>query len=334
MSHNRGIDPQKYPGLKTLEERMEFLVLLANLAPSSHNMQPWFFSIQNQTLQVLPNDHLHLLVADPDWREFYISMGTVLGSIELVANAYGLDYQFNSSDNLHAKIGEYVFTDLAPKNQDFTILHALINRHNSRLPFQIKPLPTEFLEKINSYIQGVGEFKLITEDSQKKQVENNVLDSVREAFADKNFCLELAPWVKSSAVKSEEGLPGYNLGMPFLMSLVFPWMIRNLDISNLQVKIHKRMLDNAAVYGIIGSDEETPRKWLEIGRAFIKLSVECEKNNVSIGIMQASIENPVNRKKLQEMLDLSVLPQMFFRLGFCELPHQHSPRRPLNKILR
>jgi hypothetical protein len=121
--------------------------------------------------------------------------------------------------------------------------------------------------------------------------------------------------------------------MPFMLSLVFPLMIRNMDISDLQVKIHKRMLDNAATYVVLSTDKDSPESWLAVGEAFMNIAIGAEENKISMGIMQASIENPQDRKILQKQINTSKLPQMFFRLGYCDLVHKHSPRRSLTRVL-
>ncbi len=313
--------------------KIEFLVSLANLAPSSHNMQPWLFRILDRTIVILPNHKLRLSVADPQAREFYITLGTVMGALKIVSQGYGLNYEYQKGSDLSQEIGRFTFTNLEPNNPDYERLTAFVNRHNSRLPFRKDGLPSHFLEKIKSLLPPTVDLVIVDEPDQKKVVERNIIDSVREAFADKAFCLELAPWVKRSIGHHEDGLPGYNLGMPFLASLIFPFMIRNMNISNLQVKIHKRMLDNSAVYALISSNEETPQNWLSIGEIFIQIAVEAEKNKISLGVMQASIENPKNREELIKLMGSDKLPQMFFRLGYCSLKHKHSPRRPLNKVL-
>jgi hypothetical protein len=332
MAADRNIDLESYPTLSS-GEKLKLLVTLANLAPSSHNMQPWLFRIEDESIVLLPNPKLRLMVADPDGREFFITLGTVIGSMKLVARAYGLGFEYSKSNNIDREIGRFRFTSLEAVKPDYELLKAFVQRHNSRLPFSKNPLPEKFIEKIRNALAGIADFTIIIDEELKGRIERNILDSVKDAFADKNFCLELAPWVKKSIGRHEDGLPGYNLGMPFLLSLIFPWMIRNIDISNLQVKIHKRMLDNSSVYGVISANEETSEKWLEIGEAFLNVAVEAEKDQISIGIMQASIENAKNRKELQNIIGSEKLPQMFFRLGYCNLNHKHSPRRPLSKVL-
>jgi nitroreductase len=333
MSTKRGINPKSYLDFVDSRKRLEFIVTLANLSPSSHNMQPWFFRIDEQSVVVLPNRKLKLEVADIDAREFYLTLGTVIGSLKLISKNLGLSFTYKPSIDLNIEIGRFVFHDLNSNNPDFVTLEALIDRHNSRLPFRHDKIPNIFIDKVKSYLSEVAEFKIISDPDQKQNVEKVILHSVHEAFADKAFCLELAPWVKPSVGHHEDGLPGYNLGMPFILSLAFPFMLRHFNISNIQVKIHKRMLDNASVYALISSNEETPLKWLAIGEGFIQIAVEAQKNNISIGIMQASIENPKDRSELKKAAEVNALPQMFFRLGYCDLKHKHSPRRPLSKVL-
>src|SRR3989344_648627 len=300
MLIRRDINPKDYLDLKDDREKLVFLCKLANLAPSSHNMQPWFFRIMEKSITLIPNPYLRLKVADPQGREFYITFGTVVGLMKLIAHSYGLKFEFRFSDNLETEIGRFIFTDLRSTGVDHNTLKAIIRRHNSRLPYRHDALPEGFINILRSFDASVGELKIISDQSTQRKIEIVILNSVKEAFADKFFCEELYPWLKNSWFRFEDGLPGYNLGVPFLFSWVFPYLTRRGLTSNKQVEIHGRMLSNAAVYCIICGDQDQDKAWISIGEAFIQIAVEAERNGISIGIMQAAIENASDRVRLQE----------------------------------
>lgn len=333
MRNSRAINPKDFLDLKSDRERLVFLCKLANLAPSSHNMQPWFFSIGKKSIGLMPNSRLRLKVADPQGREFYTTFGTLIGLLKMIASSYGLKFEWKSGDNLGVEIGRFIFTDLTPRDPDYITLSAIIGRHNSRLPFKLDSLSEVFLNKIQSYVAPSAELKIITDKQTQQKIETLILNSVKEAFADKPFCEELYPWLKNSWFRSEDGLPGYNLGVPFLFSLIFPYLTRQGVTSVKQVEIHKKMLSNCAVYGVICNDEEQDQSWISVGESFIQVAIEAQKSGVSIGVMQAAIENVSDRVRLKEILNTQKLPQMFFRMGYCDLIHTHSPRRPIDKVI-
>ncbi len=315
------------------QDRLFFLVQLASLAPSSHNMQPWQFRCKEKTIEILPDRSRKLTVADTEGREFAITLGTVVGTLKMVSDCLGLSYQTSVASKVHDVIAKFEYGSLEAKNIDEVTLNAVINRHNSRLPFEETALPDSFLLKLKNMVEHGVSIHLVSDRSQKEQIKPVVLESIKEAFQDKNFRKELYPWLKPSIGRHEEGLVGKNLGMPFLVSLIFPSLTRFFDISNLQVKIHRRMLNNVPTFALLMTDYDTESDWLKVGMSFQKIAVEAEKNNISIGVMQGGIESPRHRKALQQIMATEKKLQMFFRLGFCNKVHFHSPRRPIKKII-
>lgn len=334
MKIDRGINPQEYNNLKNNHERLCFLISLASLAPSSHNMQPWKFEIESdRIIHVIADKSRRLYVADPQGREFAVTLGTLLGTMKMVADCYGLTYNYTIFEDLADKVATFEFQDLNAKQIDAKYLKALIGRHNSRLPFEEKPLPEEFLSVLETLPQAGVKLHLVSDSGLKSHLKPVVLESIRVAFQDKGFRNELYPWLKPSVGAHEDGLVGKNLGMPLLVSLIFPSMTRFFDISALQVKIHTRMLNNVPVFGVLTTKDDIAKEWLQVGMSFQKIAVEAEKNGISIGVMQGGVESKNHRSEIQRILGIEDKMQMFFRLGFCDKVHYHSPRRPLSKIL-
>src|SRR3989338_4384844 len=75
---------------KTLRDRAIFLIRFAVLAPSSHNSQPWKFSIQSDAILLFPELTRSLDVSDPYYRNLYISLGCSLENILIASDYYGL----------------------------------------------------------------------------------------------------------------------------------------------------------------------------------------------------------------------------------------------------
>ena len=72
------INERNFPIKGTSIEKLKFLLRYAILAPSSHNTQPWKFSISEDKIKVFADKNRWLKVADPDQRELYISTGCAI----------------------------------------------------------------------------------------------------------------------------------------------------------------------------------------------------------------------------------------------------------------
>jgi hypothetical protein len=69
------IGAEDFPTHGEAAEKLKFLLNYAILAPSSHNTQPWMFSVAEDTLKIFVDSSRWLKVADPDQRELHINLG-------------------------------------------------------------------------------------------------------------------------------------------------------------------------------------------------------------------------------------------------------------------
>ena len=89
----RQIKEHDFPRDGDSVEKLKFLLRYAILAPSSHNTQPWKFSVAEDEIRVLVVRTRWLKVADPDQRELYISVGCALENLLIAAEHFGYGHQ-------------------------------------------------------------------------------------------------------------------------------------------------------------------------------------------------------------------------------------------------
>src|SRR5215470_11008988 len=80
---------RNFPAGRNTTQKMSFLLRYAILAPSSHNTQPWKFSIRDNEIGVHINTDRWLKVADSDRRELHISVGCALENLLIAAEHFG-----------------------------------------------------------------------------------------------------------------------------------------------------------------------------------------------------------------------------------------------------
>ena len=316
---------------------LQTLAHLAGLAPSAHNSQPWLFVIDgqsDQSITVKPNFSRWLDYSDPQKREFYLSLGTAGGNLLLAARGYGLGYAVEYLDKgphgIWTKINFHT-NDLLKAEPK--IVEAIKTRHNNRFPFESIPLPPEFIAAITNMGRDGINVRVVEDQTKKLELQNVVAAATAEAFHDKKFTRELSSWMHPSLKKYRDGFVGYNLGIPWPMSFLFPSMLRHLPLAKPQTKMQVEMLEHAPAYAVITSVEDNPAAWLRAGRTFEEIAITAELNGIKIGVFGAPIETGNYYKQLQQVLQTNERPQMFFRLGYTHKVPEKSPRLEHHKII-
>ena len=87
------INEQDFPRDEDSTEKSKFLLRYAILAPSSHNTQPWKFSIGEDEIRIFVDKTRWLKVADSDQRELHVSIGCALENLLIAAEHFGYALQ-------------------------------------------------------------------------------------------------------------------------------------------------------------------------------------------------------------------------------------------------
>lgn len=317
-----------------MNKKEKILLEYAILAPSSHNSQPWLFRVKENTVELLLNKEKLLAQADKDNRQAIISLGCALKNVELAANAYQLKIKIDRQlkDGLIAVIGiEGQLKE--PTMEGQKVLNAIKSRQNNRSLYQNRDLDSKFKGWLNTF--NKKDIKvLLTEDiGLKRGLSDIVLTAVEAAFGDKQFTNELSFWIKPSFKKYKEGLIGSNLGMPFVVSLLMPFMIRKFGLAKMQVKMHQEMLVNTPAMAVIATKGDEALDWLMAGEFYEELAVMAEKEGLATAALAAPIEIGYFYKDFQKILATDFRPQLFFRIGYPTKVFPKAPRRPLEECL-
>jgi len=315
--------------LQSGQERLSTLVRYATYAPSSHNTQPWYFKLRENTIEVLPNFERRLLISDPDDRELYISIGAAAHNIVASAESFGLSFKKSIRHSEKGTTIFFEFETLEPSNYDEKVLKAIITRENNRVPF-LQKFGAEAILKILK--DGIQEkypgLELIF--FREQAVKNKLIDIFKRAFTEalssRAFTGELSKWLRPSQKKYRDGMPGYNLGVPWLLSFFLPWMVKNMNIVKQQVKMNLELIETAPVLGIFASSTETPEGWIITGEALEDLFLRITQHNLKMGLFAAPIEIGSHHLELKKAANTEGRPQVFFRLGFATHSTPTSPR--------
>ena len=321
------INLEEFNNLSSEEEKLRFLINFAVLAPSSHNSQPWAFSVSDNYIKITKDDNRSLPVGDSNDRQLYISLGCALENILVAANYYGYSTE--------VKIENDIFVSLSKDGvQENDLALSIPKRMVNRSKYKDQQISNDLMSQIKSLESDELKISIIQDEKIKSDLADVALDATAESMSNKSFRSELSKYVISNTSSKKIGMPGFGLGFPTPPSYFAPFMLKNFDLSKITKKQDEPLLKKFTPYMVVISTKENNEKsWVEAGRVFQKLSLMACKEDVSFAVWAAPIQIGDHYKKVQELLGIDFRPQMFFRMGYATSDMGgHSPRIPANEV--
>lgn len=325
--------------------RIKFLLRFAILAPSTHNSQPWLFKIKENRCFFYFDENRRLPQADPLGRDLNISIGCALENFIIAAKYFkvfdSLNYGPFTENNLLAEA--IIKKDYYNKESDPTyhdLIRTIHNRRNARGIFKTESVSPQLIEDIlervkDEYlIDGIAVYFL--KDKKKiKEIASLTAEGLKIAYNNPSFRQEMSCWINNNFSRRKEGIPGYALKMPTLLSFVFPFIVRNFNIGSKLAKLNYWSLSSAPLICIITAPENKSLTWLKIGRLAERLMLEFNSRGFNTSIFVASIEMGDLYRKVQSILGTHDLPQFLFAIGKSGSKHKPTPRYSVEeKIIR
>jgi nitroreductase len=135
-----GVSEQDFPDTAPIESRLRFLLRYAILAPSTKNSQPWAFSVQGNRIHIIADFRQRQLIADPDRRELYISLGCALENLLVAAEHFGfrhgVSYFPQPGDDELAVTVIFAPGGVPSHARAGATLNAILRRHNDNGVFR------------------------------------------------------------------------------------------------------------------------------------------------------------------------------------------------------
>lgn len=325
------IDFNDFSNQKTTFNKLSFLIKFAVLAPSSHNNQPWKFSIKENSIFIYPENSRWLPISDPDYRYFFISLGCALENLLIAADFYGL-----STDVSYFPVGE----DDAAARVDFKFPEKINNNYTGdkkHLAFSVpercvnrnkyidKQIPQYLIEQIKNFSDEEVEVSIVFDQEKKEKMSKIMLDSRVKAFDNKAFRAEMSKYKKNNWTRSPVGITGATMGFSTPMSFISSSIIKNINVMRLIRKKEEDLLKkHTPLFVTIGTKENTKHNWLKGGRIFERCLLTTRQHNVQTSI--SAFSSDLEKEQIKEILDTEYSPLIFFRAGYTSKIFPHSPR--------
>jgi nitroreductase len=318
------LDEAAFPADKPLSDKLAFLLNYAQLAPSSHNSQPWQFSVQDSEIHLYPDLDYWLKVADPEQRELYISLGCALENLLIAAEHFRLGYQvsFFSDRDATQHFASVTFAEDRPISnvRDAALFKAIQQRQTNRQAFLPRLIPKEELLQIKAaWLEKDLHLHFIANIEQKRQLARMVKAADKTLFANPDYRRELAETLGEGA-----------FGNKWPWSRLTQFIVQRFNLGSRIGKQNAQHLMSAPVLVVLSSRSEDAIEQIKIGQLYERIALTATKLGLSVQPLSQILEIPSQRQQLASLLpDSDLLPQHFFRLGYTSRLTSSTPRRPV-----
>jgi nitroreductase len=318
-----------FPGTAPIELQLRFLVRYAILAPSVRNTQPWRFVVEGNRVDLLADWQRGLPIADPDRRELYISLGCALENLLVAAEHFGFRHEVSylpGPDSWHVAASIVLSPGGAPSPaRDGIALEAILARHNDNSVFRPIAIPPALCRCLQAcQADSEPRFDLTEDQLFCRWVERLTLEADRREFADPEFRNEVAHWIGQGALSN-----------PGLLARMGSFAVSHLDLRESVARQDHRIVESAALLGVISTTEDTHLDHIRTGQLFERIWLTATTMGVSIHPMSQTMRRQESRGAIAELLPVTgFTPQHLFRLGYSsrEAPRL-TPRRPAEEAL-
>ena len=322
------VDAMAFPSEGGKAEKLAFLLGYAILAPSSHNTQPWRFTVGEQEIRIHVERSRWLRVADADQRELYVSIGCALENLLVAAEHFG--YGHTKSYVPEGEESDLaVVVQLRPDGAGSGhvregLLEAIPERRTNHNTFNGQPLPRGVWNRLQACdVEDDVSLRLTDDAAVKRAVDEMIVEADAMQFADPAWREELGHWLGRGV-----------FGAPWLMSKVSQLAVTYLNLGSGTAKKDSELLMSAPVLAVIDSARDDRASQIKAGQLFERVALAATTMDVRSHPMSQILEIPEMKARVAEQLPGgSGTPQQTFRLGFGEAEGEPTPRRPVGKVM-
>src|SRR5918994_511912 len=280
------ISEQDFPRTSAIETQLGFLLRYAILAPSAKNSQPWAFSVQGNRIHLLADLSRCQVIADPDRRELYISLGCALENLLVAAEHFG--FRHGVSYFPEARQEELVATVIfapggVPSHARLgATLNAILRRRNDNSVFRSVPVPEQLRLRLMACCVEADLRVHLTDDRHfRRWIDALTLEADRIEFADPAFRRELGYWIGQGV-----------FGEPPLMARLEKLAVSRVDLGDRVARQDHEIVESAALLGLICAAGDSHLSHVRAGQLFERLWLTATDLGVSIHPMSQTMRRP------------------------------------------
>ncbi len=326
------------------KEKIKTLLEYATLAPSTHNTQPWIFSVAENSCKIYVNPSLYLREADRKGRYIAISLGCLIENLVIAAKHYGyyqdIEYnialknikQYKKGDKF--LIAEVFLENNGAKEENNELFDAIPKRFNARGPFEEKALPKPLKDQLCGIKKEIPEVDMTMVADKEKILEIARLTAkgMMAAHKNVNFRRELSGWVRNAFSRKRDGMSWKSMRIPAPFAGFISYMIRFFNMGPVLGKLNFKSVASAQAVCVFGSGENM-FSWLQVGRAAEKVMLSTYAKGFNTSVYVAAIDIDSLRKNLKSIIDSESEPQFLLCLGYMDQKHPKTARKDIKEVI-
>ncbi len=333
------VDENDFPWEGPPEEQHRFLLGYAVLSPSTHNTQPWKFSLVSGGIEVYGDYTRRMPVVDPGNRELLMSIGAAVFTLRVAAERFGMDCRVTyspggDSERPLAVVALGARDTHAQRDEGVVSLFgSIVRRHTNRLPFLYSRVPETILRSIRGLqIPGQASVTVSTDGGLNTQVAELVAAADRMQLADPSFRSDLAEWVRPNWTQKPDGVTGAALGMNTVASALGPWTTKVVDAGQSRAARDRNLCVAAPGLIVLQSEDSVPH-WLACGELLQHMLLLLTREGLHHSYFNMPVQVTDLRVRLRALCGLHAWPQILLRVGFCLVEPAKTPRRSVDEVL-
>lgn len=301
--------------MKTTQMEESEVIKIGLTASSSHNAQPWKIVKKENMYSILSIEDRWLKEVDPDNRELLISMGVLIGTLDMASGFLGYDFDFTliANDPMDPVIGTFTLT----KNENSVNVkgvNTLKSIYSEKAKYNKVNLELDLKsENINYYSIGSREFDWLRNSSIEANEQQAYRDNVQEELSE-YFCF--------SKDDKNRGI-GITPEMIRLPAIMLPiWYLTFNKDSVMSESFRKgtapkvtSQIDNSGGFITISSEDNSVKGLIDCGIEYQKLLYDLRSDDIEVHPISQVLEEEPWMNQVNNKLQSDKPVQMILRVG-------------------
>jgi len=306
-------------------------------APSVHNTQPWWFSVDSAGLSLYADPARQLAVADPAGREMLISCGAALFTARLALRAAGYvpQAQILPDPARPLLVARLSWRRGPAPAEDERRLHAQVRQRRShRGGFASLPVAPELLTLLQHAAARYGAvLRVITDEGTRFALAEIVQDAERALRLDAAHVRERAAWTSPPGSARDDGVPA--TAYPARAERTCPYFPgpdfargRGWGHPPLSIVLGR----SAGVVCVLETGSDEPADWVGAGQALQRILLTCTARGLVVALHSQPFQLGLGHKSTRSRAEGRCCPQMLLRIGMT-VQAAGGIRRPPESVL-
>ena len=299
-------------GTPSTQEALEDAAVVAGLAPSIFNSQPWSWTIGPDTLTLRPDLSRQIRAIDPRCRLLTVSCGASLHHAYTELTALGCDTTVTRPADVDGHLARITVAGTRPiPAAAADLADAAWFRRTDRRPFA--PGTSVAPGMIQKLLDAATSDRVLVEDVTSRSEFVAIAATAAADIELRNSAYQsaLRSWIESPD-RIQEGVP---------LSTVARRMKRRVPVRDFAAGRGRGQLesgigdDASASYLVVATDDDNPADWLVSGEAVSAILLTATRLGLGSSPMSDVVEVPGARALIRSLLTRPAYPQLVIRVG-------------------